>query len=105
VLFVATLSLATLVSFGAAGGAPYSATGVACNRTAVTTASDSGHVRAKAQYRRLLSKTTTNSTVRAIAQRLADDPKDADALRDFGEWCKRRYPTFRPIQQSDFEYD
>ena len=98
------LVLAAPAGVGTATAAPYSAAGIACTLTAVTTSSDSGRVPAKCQYR-YLAKTVTNSTVRAIAQRLAKNPKDVDALSDFGAWCKARYPKYRPIQKSDFEYD
>jgi hypothetical protein len=94
---------ASLAFIGTGIAAPYSAAGLACTSTAVRTSSDSGHVPA-AQYRSL-AKIATNSTVRAIAKRLAKSPKDTNALGDFGEWCKDRYPKFGPIQRSDFEYD
>jgi hypothetical protein len=96
------LASLTLAGTGTAAP-PYSAAGLACTSTAVTSSSESGHVPAR-QYR-YLSKTATNSTVRAIAKRLAQNPKDASALSDFSKWCKDRYPNFRPIQSSDFDYD
>ena len=55
----------------------------------------------RAVYRQFNS--APNEKLRRSTRVLAKNPKDSDALHEFGEWCKARLS--KPIvQQSKFEY-